>query len=102
MSIPRDVQEFLDEYPGVMDDPSSTENLEFYSNNLRCRPDNRTIDEIHERYCTLHVDLLTLLISSTVDGSGIMENWRPSTDIYNGCTLNSSFLSDGGSRPCGR
>ncbi|PPQ67715.1 hypothetical protein CVT25_009321 [Psilocybe cyanescens] len=47
MSIPRDVQEFLDEYPDVSDDPLSKANLEFYSNNLRCRPDNRTIEEIH-------------------------------------------------------
>jgi len=50
MSIPRDVQEFLDGYPGVYDDPSCRENFEFYSNNLRCIPDNRTIEEIHERW----------------------------------------------------
>ncbi|KDR82797.1 hypothetical protein GALMADRAFT_238346 [Galerina marginata CBS 339.88] len=50
MSVPRDVQEFLDEYPGVKDDPSSKANLEFYSNNRRSRPDNRTIDEIHEKW----------------------------------------------------
>jgi len=50
MSIPRDVQEFLDEYPDIVDDPTSRANLDFYSNNLRCQPDNRTIEEIHERW----------------------------------------------------
>ena len=50
MYIPRDIQEFLDNYPDVIDDPSYTANLEFYSNNLRCRPDNRTIEEIHDKY----------------------------------------------------
>ncbi|KAF8964353.1 opioid growth factor receptor conserved region-domain-containing protein [Flammula alnicola] len=50
MSIPRDVQEFLDEYPDVRDDPSARENLEFYSNNIRCRPDGRTISEIHKKW----------------------------------------------------
>ena len=49
MSIPRDVQEFLDGYPGVEDDPTWRENFEFYSNDIRCIPDNRTIAEIHER-----------------------------------------------------
>ncbi|PPQ63617.1 hypothetical protein CVT24_004370 [Panaeolus cyanescens] len=48
--VPRDVQEFLDGYPAVSDDPSATANLEFYSNHARCRPDNRTIDEIHEQW----------------------------------------------------
>ncbi|KAF8158365.1 opioid growth factor receptor conserved region-domain-containing protein [Crassisporium funariophilum] len=51
MSIPRDVQDFLDGYPGVDDDdPTSRANLEFYSNNRRCRPDKRTIEEIHEQW----------------------------------------------------
>ncbi|KAF8903124.1 opioid growth factor receptor conserved region-domain-containing protein [Gymnopilus junonius] len=49
MYTPRDIQEFLDDYPDVTDDPSCTANLKFYSNNLRCRPDNRTIEEIHEK-----------------------------------------------------
>ena len=59
MLIPPDVQEFLDEYPDVVDDPTSRANFEFYSNNIRCSPDNRTIEEIHERYlltfCCGHV-----------------------------------------------
>ena len=52
MSIPRDVQEFLDGYPGVDDDPTCRANFEFYSNHARCMPDNRTIEEIHERFVT--------------------------------------------------
>ncbi|PCH40588.1 hypothetical protein WOLCODRAFT_24194 [Wolfiporia cocos MD-104 SS10] len=49
-SIPRDVREFLDDYPNLSDDPSSSDNLRFYSNELRCRPDNLLIDELHERW----------------------------------------------------
>jgi len=60
MSIPRDVQEFLDEYPDIVDDPTSRANLDFYSNNLRCQPDDRTIEEIHERY--LHIFIFIFLL----------------------------------------
>jgi len=49
MSIPRDVQEFIDNYPGVDEDTDASENLSFYSNTLRCRPDNKLVDEIHEQ-----------------------------------------------------
>ena len=48
MSIPSDVRNFLDDYPYVDDDPTCSVNLQFYSNTIRCQPDNRTIDEIHE------------------------------------------------------
>ncbi|KAF9454697.1 hypothetical protein P691DRAFT_804044 [Macrolepiota fuliginosa MF-IS2] len=50
MAIPQDVREFIDEYPDIGDDPEASENLDFYSNILRCRPDNRLIDEIHEQW----------------------------------------------------
>ncbi|KAF9533237.1 opioid growth factor receptor conserved region-domain-containing protein [Crepidotus variabilis] len=50
MSIPSDVQEFLDEYPREDDDLECNANLEFYSNTHRCRPDNRTIEEIHAEW----------------------------------------------------
>ncbi|KAF9483379.1 hypothetical protein BDN70DRAFT_873878 [Pholiota conissans] len=50
MSIPRDVQEFLDGYPDVREDPSATANFQFYSDNLRCRPDARTISQIHTKW----------------------------------------------------
>lgn len=49
MSIPKDVQDFLNGYPGVIDDPSARKNFEFYSNDIRCIPDYQTIQEIHER-----------------------------------------------------
>jgi hypothetical protein len=49
-SIPRDVAEFLDGYPDVSEDTSTSVNLKFYSNELRCRPDNMLIDEIHEKW----------------------------------------------------
>ncbi|KAF9468523.1 opioid growth factor receptor conserved region-domain-containing protein [Collybia nuda] len=50
MSIPRDVKEFLDGYPDSGNDLKSSANLDFYSNTLRCRPDNRLIEEIHEQW----------------------------------------------------
>ncbi|EDR13275.1 uncharacterized protein LACBIDRAFT_308954 [Laccaria bicolor S238N-H82] len=49
-SIPRDVQEFLDNYPRDGDDPTRSENLQFYSNELRCRPDRCLIEEIHDQW----------------------------------------------------
>lgn len=47
MTIPGDVQEFLDRYPDLDDDPNQSDNLLFYQNKLRCRPDRKLIDEIH-------------------------------------------------------
>ena len=47
--LPRDVREFLDNYPSLPDDPALNENLKFYSNQVRCRPDNLLIDELHEQ-----------------------------------------------------
>ena len=49
MPLPSDIQEFLDLYPHVEDDQTLNANHKFYLNNLRCQPDNRTIEEIHER-----------------------------------------------------
>ncbi|CAG7846535.1 SubName: Full=Uncharacterized protein {ECO:0000313/EMBL:CCA67834.1} [Serendipita indica DSM 11827] len=46
MSIPRDVQEFLLEYPGVSDQTRKQRNLEFYRNVRRCQPDNMLIEEL--------------------------------------------------------
>jgi len=49
ISIPQDVQEFIDNYPAIDEDTNASENLAFYSNTLRCRPDNHLIDEIHKQ-----------------------------------------------------
>jgi hypothetical protein len=49
MSIPRDVREFIDAYPSIGDNLEATENVGFYSNTVRCRPDQKTVDEIHEQ-----------------------------------------------------
>ena len=49
MSLPRDIREFLDQYPNVPDDDSMKSNLQFYSNKERCRPDNLLIDDLHEQ-----------------------------------------------------
>ncbi|KAH8921229.1 hypothetical protein BT69DRAFT_1320928 [Atractiella rhizophila] len=47
MNVPGDVKLFLDGYPGQRDDKKANANLRFYKNELRCRPDNKLIDEIH-------------------------------------------------------
>ncbi|SRR6266511_2973303 len=49
MSLPSDIRVFLDLYPHVEDDPTLNANHEFYLGNLRCQPDDHTIDEIHEK-----------------------------------------------------
>ncbi|KAH9936620.1 opioid growth factor receptor conserved region-domain-containing protein [Fomitopsis serialis] len=49
-SIPRDVREFLEDYPDNSDNPSFSDNLRFYSNKLRCRPDNLYIDDLHKQW----------------------------------------------------
>ena len=51
--VPRDVQEFLDGYPGLRDDRSQSDNFKFYSNELKCRPDRKLISEIHQE-CVGH------------------------------------------------
>jgi hypothetical protein len=85
MLIPGDVQEFLDGYPGVDDDPTCRENFEFYSNNVRCIPDYRTIQEIHERLPAYTPRVMWSLIIFLVDGSVIITDWNTNMDIYSGC-----------------
>lgn len=48
-NLPSDIQEFLESYPNGSDDRSLSDNLQFYSNRLRCRPDNLLVEQIHER-----------------------------------------------------
>ncbi|KAL0581154.1 hypothetical protein V5O48_000844 [Marasmius crinis-equi] len=49
-TLPRDIQEFLDQYPGGTNDKSRSANLKFYANERPCRPDNLLIDELHEQW----------------------------------------------------
>ncbi|KAI0662203.1 opioid growth factor receptor conserved region-domain-containing protein [Cubamyces menziesii] len=50
MSLPKDIKDFLEGYPRLPDDPKLNANFEFYSNKLRCRPDNLLIDELHRQW----------------------------------------------------
>ncbi|EMD40078.1 hypothetical protein CERSUDRAFT_63567 [Gelatoporia subvermispora B] len=50
LPMPRDVREFIQGYPDNRDDPSLNANLEFYSNQCRCQPDNMLIDDILSRW----------------------------------------------------
>ncbi|KAH7101846.1 opioid growth factor receptor conserved region-domain-containing protein [Auriculariales sp. MPI-PUGE-AT-0066] len=49
-AVPRDVQEFLDNYPGRVDDDKERANLDFYLGTGRCQPNALTIDELHEEW----------------------------------------------------
>ncbi|KAF8229690.1 hypothetical protein L208DRAFT_1401682 [Tricholoma matsutake] len=44
------IQQFLDGYPDQGDDTSLSINLLFYSDRLRCQPDNLKITEIHQQW----------------------------------------------------
>ena len=59
MSLPADIRDFLNDYPNNNDSGEGDEkpNFEFYSNTLKCQPDNLLIDRIHERWTG---DYLTL------------------------------------------
>jgi len=58
MSLPRDIQEFLREYPGFGNDLNNSVNWEFYSElplgkdqkPRRCVPNNMTITEVHAKW----------------------------------------------------
>ncbi|KAJ3747119.1 opioid growth factor receptor conserved region-domain-containing protein [Lentinula detonsa] len=49
-NLPADIQEFLENYPYGSDDESLSDNLEFYRNRLRCRPDKLLVEQIHEQW----------------------------------------------------
>jgi hypothetical protein len=71
MSLPHDVQAFLDGYPEDSDSESAHDtdtalseslNLEFYTGARRCQPDNLLIDEIHNQYVRfLYLNVFVLL-----------------------------------------
>ena len=85
MSIPKSVQDFLDGYPGLVDDPARRKNFEFHSNDIRSILDDITIQEIHERLLAFTSHVMRSLIIFSVDGLVIMMDWRKNMDIYSGC-----------------
>ncbi|KAG8934025.1 hypothetical protein FRC03_007006 [Tulasnella sp. 419] len=48
--VPEDVKKFLHDYPDNTDNPSLNANLKFYSNQIRCKPDDLYIDELHSKW----------------------------------------------------
>jgi hypothetical protein len=79
------IQQFLDGYPDEGDDPSLSANLLFYSDRLRCQPDELKITEIHQQYL-----LIFRLPISNVDhyhlgGLDATERWRADTGSFSGC-----------------
>lgn len=63
-NIPRDVLEFINGYSGSEDDRSLSANLLFYQNKGRCRPDNLTIDELHDKCGTIDSGFRLFLTAS--------------------------------------
>ncbi|KAG9100617.1 hypothetical protein FRC06_003910 [Ceratobasidium sp. 370] len=57
-SIPDDVREFLQDYPGVGDseETDAQQNLRFYSNAVKCRPDGLLIEELLSKSYELMLD----------------------------------------------
>eukprot|EP00756_Hemistasia_phaeocysticola_P012139 Hpha_TRINITY_DN15175_c1_g7::TRINITY_DN15175_c1_g7_i1::g.127629::m.127629 len=45
-----DLQTYRQGYPGKKDDPRVADNIEFYTNKRKCRPDNLLIDELHVQW----------------------------------------------------
>lgn len=46
----KDMIQYRSGYPGLKDDPSKTLNLQFYQNKIPSKPNNVTIDEIHQKW----------------------------------------------------
>jgi len=90
MSIPRDVVDFLEGYPDVQDSPDSHANLQFYTNQRTCSPDNRTIDQIHAG-CVLcrpnhgYSAPSPLMIDALIAGLGNTKHWKGAMVSFNGC-----------------
>jgi hypothetical protein len=53
-----DIQQFQSDYPGQRDDPSANDNLLFYQNELRCRPDGKLVNEIHQEWKGEYVQII--------------------------------------------
>ncbi|KAJ7644231.1 opioid growth factor receptor conserved region-domain-containing protein [Roridomyces roridus] len=85
--VPRDVQNFLNGYPNGEDDETIDDNLKFYSNQLRCRPDNLLIDDLHRKSVCLGSTRLFCRAYCIPDGKEIMIRSSGNMDSYNGLLL---------------
>jgi hypothetical protein len=107
MSVPRDIQAFLDRYGDdtnpehdtQWNDASGSKNWEFYAEipvgrdqePRRCMPDRLRITELHREYAFVILPIIVILIFGLVGGDGT-EYWKINTDIfesspYFSCTL---------------
>ena len=84
-SLPRDIQEFLERYPGGADDRSRSANLKFYSNESPCRPDNLLIDELHDQFVQSQCHIGRAKLNLYTDGGEIMKYWSTTMGSSNGC-----------------
>jgi hypothetical protein len=85
-SIPHDVQDFLEDYPGQDDDPRQSDNLHFYQNTLRCRPDALVIDELHDKLVQWIISLYDVEIQTRLGGLATTTPLNASMASFNGCT----------------
>jgi len=81
------IQQFLDGYPNEGDDSSLSDNLLFYSDHLRCQPDNLKITEIHQQYLLFFHWSTSNSDYNLVVGLDVIEHWRADTGSFSGCTL---------------
>src|ERR1700761_6545088 len=94
-SLPRDIQEFLAGYPELDDDNRLNANFAFYSNTLRCRPDDLLIDEIHDWQvvASLPRSCICAYYNWNKAGKGTMVLWNINTVSSSGFSLFASMGS---------
>ena len=81
--IPPDVRLFLDGYPRQDNDTNLDRNLRFYSNELRCKPDNLLIDGLHDEWVNLSLTPIHLIYHA--DGKETMRHWSTTMALFSGC-----------------
>ena len=45
-----DLKDYRDDYPAKREDPTASDNLAFYKGTLKCRPEGKTVTEIHAEW----------------------------------------------------
>ena len=94
-TLPHDIREFLAGYPELDDDDKLNANFAFYSNTLRCRPDDLLIEEIHDRrvVASLRRSLFCTYCDWNKAGRGTTTPWNINTVSSSGFSLFASMGS---------
>jgi hypothetical protein len=92
LSLPQDIQLFLDCYSNEENLPDANDNLRFYSNTLPCRPDELLIEDIHKQYLLSHSGRYSDICSHSLDGGETTECSSTIMALFNG---SSQFVNMG-------